>query len=136
MSAQATETATRRCRECGCTNDDCRQCIEKTGSPCSWVEADLCSACDTPATSKAAEWIDRNDRKMKREEEIRCPTCEHVLANQTEVMEDHITLFGSYYAGPVEHECPRCEVKFYVFEMIRRTYKVSIQRDEAAEWWK
>lgn len=33
------------CRKCGCTDDDCRQCIEKTGEPCSWVEPDLCSAC-------------------------------------------------------------------------------------------
>lgn len=33
------------CRICGCTNDDCRQCIERTGYPCSWVEVDLCSAC-------------------------------------------------------------------------------------------
>jgi hypothetical protein len=30
---------------CGCTEADCRQCVEKTGSPCSWVEADLCSEC-------------------------------------------------------------------------------------------
>jgi len=35
----------RRCRKCGCTNDDCRGCIERTGQPCHWVEADLCSAC-------------------------------------------------------------------------------------------
>ena len=35
----------RRCRVCGCTDDDCRQCIEKTGEPCHWVEEDLCSAC-------------------------------------------------------------------------------------------
>ena len=35
----------RRCRMCGCTDDDCRQCIEKTGYPCTWVEEDLCSAC-------------------------------------------------------------------------------------------
>jgi len=35
----------RRCRVCGCTDDDCRQCIEKTGEPCYWVEEDLCSAC-------------------------------------------------------------------------------------------
>jgi hypothetical protein len=35
----------RRCRVCGCTDDDCRQCIEKTGAPCYWVEKDLCSAC-------------------------------------------------------------------------------------------
>lgn len=35
----------RSCRVCGCTDDDCSQCIEKTGMPCSWVEDDLCSAC-------------------------------------------------------------------------------------------
>ena len=35
----------RRCRVCGCTDYDCRQCIEKTGEPCYWVEEDLCSAC-------------------------------------------------------------------------------------------
>lgn len=34
-----------RCRKCGCTQYDCRQCIEKTGSPCTWAEKDLCSAC-------------------------------------------------------------------------------------------
>jgi hypothetical protein len=35
----------RACRKCGCTDDDCSQCIEKTGQPCYWVEQDLCSAC-------------------------------------------------------------------------------------------
>jgi chromatin remodeling complex protein RSC6/RNA polymerase-binding transcription factor DksA len=35
----------RRCRVCGCTKYNCKQCIEKTGSPCTWVEEDLCSAC-------------------------------------------------------------------------------------------
>lgn len=34
------------CRVCGCTDNDCRQCIEKTGYPCMWVEKDLCSACE------------------------------------------------------------------------------------------
>lgn len=34
----------RTCRACGCTDDDCAKCIERTGQPCSWVEADLCSA--------------------------------------------------------------------------------------------
>jgi hypothetical protein len=34
-----------KCRVCGCTDYDCRGCIEKTGHPCYWVEADLCSAC-------------------------------------------------------------------------------------------
>ena len=36
----------RFCRECGCTDDDCRQCIIKTGEPCHWVDLDLCSACE------------------------------------------------------------------------------------------
>lgn len=34
------------CRICRCTDDDCRRCIEKTGAPCSWVEPELCSACE------------------------------------------------------------------------------------------
>jgi len=39
----------RNCRVCGCTDEDCRQCVEKTGMPCFWVEDDLCSACSTKA---------------------------------------------------------------------------------------
>lgn len=35
----------RVCRRCGCTDMDCFGCIERTGEPCHWVEADLCSAC-------------------------------------------------------------------------------------------
>ena len=35
----------RVCRRCGCTDLDCRECIERTGEPCFWVEEDLCSAC-------------------------------------------------------------------------------------------
>ncbi|MCC6596971.1 MAG: hypothetical protein IT477_10725 [Rhodanobacteraceae bacterium] len=35
----------RTCRVCGCTDDDCSQCVEKTGDPCYWVADDLCSAC-------------------------------------------------------------------------------------------
>lgn len=35
----------RTCHQCGCTDDDCRQCIEKTGEPCHWVSDNLCSAC-------------------------------------------------------------------------------------------
>lgn len=35
----------RKCRVCGCTEENCTQCIEKTGGPCYWIEDDLCSAC-------------------------------------------------------------------------------------------
>jgi len=44
----------RRCRICGCTDDDCRRCVERTGSPCHWVEEDLCSACRTTVVAFAS----------------------------------------------------------------------------------
>lgn len=37
-----------RCRVCGCTDDDCSQCIAATGIPCSWVEGEdppICTRC-------------------------------------------------------------------------------------------
>jgi hypothetical protein len=37
--------AIRTCRVCGCTDDDCTRCVERTGSPYWWVAADWCSAC-------------------------------------------------------------------------------------------
>lgn len=40
-----TEPQVRTCRACGCTDDNCQGCVEKTGVPCSWAEPDLCSAC-------------------------------------------------------------------------------------------
>lgn len=33
------------CRVCGCTEDDCGQCVEETGEACHWVEPYLCSRC-------------------------------------------------------------------------------------------
>lgn len=33
------------CRSCGCTDYDCTECIERTGTPCYWFEENLCSAC-------------------------------------------------------------------------------------------
>lgn len=35
------------CVKCGCTDDDCRGCIERTGHPCNWhnIEHTLCTAC-------------------------------------------------------------------------------------------
>lgn len=33
------------CRTCGCDDDSCWGCIERTGAPCYWVDVDLCSAC-------------------------------------------------------------------------------------------
>lgn len=39
----------RTCRVCGCTQDDCSQCVEAPGEPCHWVEDDLCSRCAAEA---------------------------------------------------------------------------------------
>jgi hypothetical protein len=35
------------CRICGCTDADCRQCIQRTGLPCEWADKThtLCTAC-------------------------------------------------------------------------------------------
>ena len=36
----------RRCRECGCTENDCVHCFKRTGKACTcWSEPNLCSAC-------------------------------------------------------------------------------------------
>lgn len=50
------EAEAQTCRKCGCTDDDCSQCIEKTGVPCTWVEPDLCSACALQAKPKEAKF--------------------------------------------------------------------------------
>ena len=34
-----------QCRVCGCTNDNCAQCVAATGQPCHWVAPYLCSRC-------------------------------------------------------------------------------------------
>jgi hypothetical protein len=47
----------RACRRCGCTDDDCRGCIERTGRACYWAALDLCSACldgSPPGIGRAA----------------------------------------------------------------------------------
>jgi len=35
------------CKYCGCTDNDCSQCIKRTGEACYWVDANhtVCSAC-------------------------------------------------------------------------------------------
>jgi len=45
---------TQKCRVCGCVGEGCRQCVEKTGIPCHWVEEDLCSACRTTVVAFAS----------------------------------------------------------------------------------
>lgn len=37
--------AKNKCIICGCTENDCRKCIELTGMPCWWHSEEVCSAC-------------------------------------------------------------------------------------------
>jgi hypothetical protein len=45
----------RRCSVCGCT--DSQACIDRFGTPCYWVEPDLCSECSV----MSSELIDVSD---------------------------------------------------------------------------
>lgn len=49
LIAAEIDRITRKCRICGCTQDDCHQCIEAQGFACYWVAEDLCSRCAAPA---------------------------------------------------------------------------------------
>jgi DNA polymerase-3 subunit beta len=61
-------TKARRCRVCGCTDDDCSQCIEKTGEPCHWVEEDLCSACVSEGDRESDKTKEPKQKKRKKKE--------------------------------------------------------------------
>ena len=34
-----------KCGRCGCTDENCSGCVERSGRPCHWVGPNLCSAC-------------------------------------------------------------------------------------------
>lgn len=44
-AGRAAPRRVRACRVCGCTDDNCEQCVAKIGERCHWIEEDLCSAC-------------------------------------------------------------------------------------------
>lgn len=43
-----------KCLICGCTDNNCNLCVERTGEPCYWVDKNknLCSACSEEATER------------------------------------------------------------------------------------
>lgn len=45
---------TDECSVCGCTDEDCSQCVERTGLPCYWAQPGLCSACADRSRPKLA----------------------------------------------------------------------------------
>ena len=54
----AKRSAARSCRLCGCTDTDCRGCVERTGMTCLWVEEDLCSACEGKTAEEVRAELD------------------------------------------------------------------------------
>ena len=51
------ENPSGNCIHCGCTDYDCSQCIERTGTPCYWVneEETICSACSDFTLNKTKQ---------------------------------------------------------------------------------
>jgi hypothetical protein len=49
FSDGAKMTEKNKCKFCGCVDEDCSQCIDKTGEPCSWTvisgKDSVCTRC-------------------------------------------------------------------------------------------
>jgi len=58
----------RTCRVCGCTDDNCSQCIEKTGKSCDWVEEDLCGLCAAAGDLESDKTKQPKQKKRKKKE--------------------------------------------------------------------
>lgn len=56
-------TRARKCRECGCTDDNCAECVKVQGYPCHWHEDDLCSRCANELERKTADLKRRETTK-------------------------------------------------------------------------
>ena len=65
-AAALAEYMEQACRICGCTNEDCSQCLKKTGAPCHWVAPDLCSACVDEANARALAGLKTFNRSLKK----------------------------------------------------------------------
>jgi hypothetical protein len=122
----------RTCRVCGCTDEDCSVCIQRTGFACSWVEYDLCSACltaaeDRPPTSLFADLSDQvsgNDflhgladlsgdprlKKLAAEGGVAWVTGLRIEGEGIEPVEFKREILGRFVDLD---ECPRCGKKTY-----------------------
>ena len=66
MRGKGKPAKVRRCRVCGCTDDDCSQCVEKTGGPCTWIQVNLCSACqDEQSKSRKAAPVKKTEAEAE-----------------------------------------------------------------------
>lgn len=70
--------------------------------------------------------MERIEKQMKEEKEIRCPHCGKVQNDYD------CSYLVSYWGedGPYEVECSDCEQTFYVIERVRRSYEEGKSIDE------
>lgn len=108
----------KKCRICGCTKEDCSQCIEKTGEPCTWVlevgmealeDGPLCSACARRCrmcgfdlVADTCSWIE----ELENEEGGVCLPClERFMGHPFSVMRaDGAEVMGNIKPGVVHQE--------------------------------
>lgn len=76
----------------------------------------------TRAGRTTSEYWDRVFERMCKEEEIRCPHCQYLLEGEETC--DFISYYGE--EGAQEMDCPHCDKLFWVEELVRRTYEVTI----------
>ncbi len=60
------EAGIKKCKICGCTDDDCTQCVKAQGKVCTWVTNELCSRCDKTINTEGPtilSAITSNDRE-------------------------------------------------------------------------
>lgn len=61
------------CNVCGCTDNDCSQCVEASGHPCFWIDdtEEICSRC------YADEFFKEDSQYQNQENilDISCPNC-------------------------------------------------------------
>jgi len=91
----------RRCRVCRCTEHNCKQCIDATGRPCSWIEEDLCSACSDHQLKEPSHYINeiKNDESIQQDvsggrqkiEKI-VKAADEVLSKETQVRRSHFPI--------------------------------------------
>jgi hypothetical protein len=51
------------CRHCGCTAQDCSQCVERTGDSCFWITPQVCSACVGDEALAVLKFVLGQDKK-------------------------------------------------------------------------
>jgi ParB/RepB/Spo0J family partition protein len=81
-----------KCRVCGCTEDDCSQCIEASGRPCSWVKGqpNLCTRCKDEQDAAAAKQKAERTQEAAKSLSLEGESIEALGVSATELMKASI----------------------------------------------